>query len=234
MTPVETKATLPRKTRILAIACQKGGAGKSTLTVNLAGAAAANGYRVAVADTDKQASACFWSDTRLSRDSTAPLSIQPVFAVRLEHTLQALDMAGCDLAIIDTPPHAADISSKAIGLADFVLIPTEPAAFDLKAMLETIQQCRALEKPFAVVLNKCPPQHGEELTHSMNALAQTHSEVCPILLHRYVAYPRSQGAGQTVVELDPDGNAAAELAQLYAYTLKHLNITKPSQRKRTA
>ena len=45
--------------RKLAIACQKGGVGKSTLTTNLAVLAARDGYAVAVADLDQQATSTF-------------------------------------------------------------------------------------------------------------------------------------------------------------------------------
>ena len=206
--------------RKLAIACQKGGVGKSTLTTNLAVLAARDGYAVAVADLDQQATSTFWHDTRGKDD----VAVQPIFATLLKSRLRALDLAGCDLAVIDTPPHAKDIASTAIAEADFVLIPVKPAVFDLNAMLVTIDQCKALAKPFAVVLNCCPPYHGEELERSMEAIATSQTEICPVLLHQYVVYPRSQTAGLAVCELDPESKAAHELKRLYRHTLKHLDM----------
>jgi chromosome partitioning protein len=209
--------------KTLAIVCQKGGVGKTTLAVNLAVAAHAAGYAAAIADTDPQASCCFWGDTRAKAD----IPIQPVFPVRLEHSLKALDQAGCDLAIIDTPPHAKDVSSHAIALADFVLIPTKLAAFDIAAMFDSIGQCTARNKPFAVLFSMCPPQDGEEYAYVKKALAEWHHEVCPVLIHHYIAYPSAQTTGQAAAEIDPNGKAALEIAQLYVYTIKHLNITQP-------
>jgi len=216
--------------KTLAIVCQKGGVGKTTLAVNLAVAAHDAGYSVAIADTDPQASCCFWSDTRAKGD----IPIQPVFPVRLEHSLKALDQAGCDLAIIDTPPHAKDVSSQAIALADFVLIPTKLAAFDIAAMFDSIGQCTSRNKPFAVVFSMCPPQEGEEYAYVKKALAEWDHEVCPILIHHYVAYPRAQTTGQAAAEIDPNGKAAAEIGQLYDYTIKHLNIVPPRARRKDA
>jgi chromosome partitioning protein len=207
--------------KTLAIVCQKGGVGKTTIAVNLAVAAQAAGYAAAIADTDPQASCCFWSDTR----GKADIPIQPVFPVRLEHSLKALDQAGCDLAIIDTPPHAKDVSSQAIALADFVLIPTKLAAFDIAAMFDSISQCTSRNKPFAVVFSMCPPQEGEEYAYVKKALAEWDHEVCPVLIHHYVAYPRAQTTGQAAAEIDPNGKAAAEIVQLYDYTLKHLGLS---------
>ena len=216
--------------KTLAIVCQKGGVGKTTLAVNLAVAAQAAGYAAAIADTDPQASCSFWCDTR----ATADIPIQPVFPVRLEHSLMALDQAGCDLAIIDTPPHAKDVSSLAIAQADFVLIPTKLAAFDIAAMFESIGQCAARSKPFAVVFSMCPPQEGEEYAYVMKALADWHHEVCPVLIHHYIAYPRAQTTGQAAAEIDPHGKAASEIAQLYDYTVKHLKLPRPRSRKQDA
>jgi chromosome partitioning protein len=217
--------------KTLAIVCQKGGVGKTTLAVNLAGTSVSSGYAVAIADTDPQATCTFWSDARGRGD----IAIQPVFPVRLQHSLKALEKAGCDLAIIDTPPHAKDVSSRVIALADFVLIPTKLAAFDVAAMFESIEQCSAQKKPFAVVFSMCPPQEGEEYDLTMKALAQWQHEVCPVLIHHYVIYPRSQSAGQTVAEFDPTSKAAMEIEQLYTYTLKHLNmIPKSGARRRSA
>jgi chromosome partitioning protein len=213
--------------KTLAIVCQKGGVGKTTLAVNLAVAAHAAGLSVAIADTDPQASCCFWSDTRVKKD----IPVQAVFPVRLEHSLKALNQAGCDLAIIDTPPHAKDVSSQAIALADFVLVPTKLAAFDIAAMFDSIGQCTARNKPFAVLFSMCPPQEGEEYAYVMKALTDWHHEVCPVLIHHYIAYPRAQTTGQAAAELDPSGKAAAEIEQLYEYTIKHLNLAKPRLRR---
>ncbi len=219
---------MPIKT--LAIVCQKGGVGKTTLAVNLAVAAQAAGYAAVIADTDPQASCCFWSDTRAKAD----IPIQPVFPVRLEHSLKALDQAGCDLAIIDTPPHAKDVSSQAIALSDFVLIPTKLAAFDIAAMFDSISQCTARNKPIAVVFSMCPPQEGEEYAYVKKALGEWHHEVCPVLIHHYVAYPRAQTTGQAAAEIDPGGKAAAEIKKLYDYTLKQLGLGAPQLRRQAS
>lgn len=215
--------------KTLAIICQKGGVGKTTLAVNLAVAVQEAGFAAAIADTDPQASCCFWSDTRAKGD----IPIQPVFPVRLEHSLKALDQAGCDLAIIDTPPHAKDVSSQAIALADFVLIPTKLAAFDIAAMFDSISQCTSRNKPFAVVFSMCPPQEGEEYAYVRKALAEWDHEVCPVLIHHYVAYPRAQTTGQAAVEIDPNGKAAAEITQLYNYTITQLGISRLRSRRQS-
>jgi chromosome partitioning protein len=217
--------------KTLVIASQKGGVAKTTTTTELAVAATKAGLAVAVIDTDPQATCCFWAEARAASGEKTTIAVSPVFPALLASRLKALAATGCDLAVIDTPAVSKDTASVAIQLADFVLIPTKPSAFDLKSMLETIEQARAAGKPYAVVLTQCPAQHGPELTATLERMADLHHEICPVLIHQYVAYPRAQKHGLTAQEIDPGSKAAAEMKQLYAYTSKRLGLGNTRSRQ---
>ena len=88
--------------RVIAIVAQKGGTGKTTLTVSLAVAAMQAGRSVVIVDLDPQATTSKWSDRR-EAESPAVVSAQPA---RLSLVLQAAGKAGADLVFIDTPPRA--------------------------------------------------------------------------------------------------------------------------------
>ena len=216
--------------KTIVIASQKGGVAKTTTTTELAVAALRSGLAAAVLDTDPQATCCFWAEARDAGD----IAVSPVFPALLASRLKALQATGCDLAIIDTPAVSKDAASAAIQHADFVLIPTKPSAFDLKSMLETIEQATRLDKPYAIIIAQCPPLHGPEVQSTIARMADLHHEICPVLIHQYVAYPRAQKHGLSVQETEPDSKAASEMKQLYAYTLERLGLARPRSRSAAA
>jgi chromosome partitioning protein len=207
--------------KTLAIISQKGGVGKTTLATALAVAAEKDGKIVAVFDLDPQASAAFWKDTR-EADTPAVVAIPPS---RLQHVLKAAAETGCDLAIIDAPPFAKDIAFEAAQRADFILIPTRPAVLDVMAMTKTIELVGHYNKPSAVVLTFCPVQ-GREIADTEGAVKQLGADLAPVRIHNLVAYSRAQQTGLTAQEFKPDGKAAEEIKQLYAYACIHLFPTK--------
>jgi chromosome partitioning protein len=224
------KRAAPRThAKVLAIVTQKGGVAKTTTAFSLAIAAQRAGLAVTIVDTDKQASCQFLASIRKEQHLVQQASPE-LLAIGIE----ALDRVGCDLIIIDTPPHANDISALAIGQADFVLIPTNASVLSLKAATETIAQCRAQNKPFGILITQCQPQQGELFQRTRKSLENLGSEVCPIIMHRYVAHEKAQMFGQTAQEYDPDSTAAVEVAQIYKYVCKHLGLTRTNQRRVSA
>ena len=203
--------------KTLAIISQKGGVGKTTLATALAVAAEREGKIAAVFDLDPQASAAFWKDTRTA-DTPAVVAIPPA---RLQHVLKAAADTGCDLAIIDAPPFAKDIAFEAAQHADFILIPTRPAVLDVMAMTKTLELVTHYGRPSAVVLTFCPIQ-GREIADTEEAVKQLGASIAPVRIHNRVAYSRAQQTGLTAQEFEPDGKAAAEIKQLYAYTCMRL------------
>jgi chromosome partitioning protein len=215
--------------KVLSLVSQKGGVGKTTLATALAVAGYQDGKQVVLVDLDPQASASFWMDTR--KDDALAVTSAP--ASRLQHVLGAAKDAGADLAIVDTPPFAKDIAFEAAERADFVLIPTRPAVLDVMAMTRTIELIRNFQRPAAVVLTFCPPT-GKEIEDTEGAIRALGVELCPVRIGTRIAYSRAQQSGQAAQEFDPQGKAAAEVIELYRYTLRHLYQETAHEQRKTA
>jgi len=203
--------------KTLSVISQKGGVGKTTLATALAVEAIRDGKKTVVFDLDPQASASFWKDTR--QDDSIAMTAIP--AARLGHVIRAASDAGCDLAIIDTPPFSKDIAYEAAQHADFVLLPARPAVLDVMAMSKTLELVRHYDKPFSVVLTFCPPV-GREVEDTLTVIRQLGAEICPMRIGSRIAYSRAQQTGRAAQEIEPDGKAAQEISELYAYVCMHL------------
>lgn len=137
--------------KTIALISQKGGSGKTTISLNLAIAATLKGKSVVVIDLDPQQSAARWS--RL-RDNEAPV-ILPGHGPNLADLVARARDGGADLVIVDTAPKSESASLVAAKLADLVLIPCQPSNLDLDAIADTVNIAALAAKPAAFVLNNC-------------------------------------------------------------------------------
>lgn len=202
---------------VVSVISQKGGAGKTTLAVNLAVAAQRVGKEVAVIDLDPQASAASWGD---ARDGEPPSVVSAQHA-RLPQVLEAAERAGAELVFIDTAPHSESVALAAARAAKLVLIPCRPAIFDLRSIQNTLSLAQLASKRGLVVLNAVPPQ-GSLGTEAERALKGLRVEVAPAQITQRVAFMHSLTNAQGVGEYEPDGKASREINRLLRWLLKVL------------
>jgi len=129
--------------RVIAVVNQKGGAGKSTLTMLLAGALAETGAEVLVADADPQNTALRWA----TAGNGFPARVEDLSGEEgklHKHLRKRLDKF--DYVVIDSPPAAtAPVTESALRLAHLALVPVIPSPLDLWASLrirDAIQHAR--------------------------------------------------------------------------------------------
>jgi chromosome partitioning protein len=203
--------------RILTIASQKGGAGKTTLAAHLAVEAERTGAGpVAVVDTDPQGSLAAWWNTR---DAPTPL-FAAVDITRLPDHLRTLERRQVELVVIDTPPALTDMIRAAIGVADLVLIPARPSPHDLRAVGVIVEMAEASGIPFCFVVNGATPRTTIAL-EAVRALAQ-HGQVAPVTIHQRIDFAASMVDGRTVAELNPRSRSAVEITDLWQYVMTQL------------
>jgi len=145
--------------RIVTVANQKGGAGKTTTVMNLASILSENS-RVLVADVDPQKSSAWWADragTNLPFDVVDDTNPSNLARLReLEY----------DVVLVDTPGslEGKDVLATVLTASDFVILPTEPSPLSFAPLIATINEVVLPSKvAYRVVLNKVDPRVPVEL-----------------------------------------------------------------------
>lgn len=203
--------------QVIAILSQKGGAGKTTIAANLAVAAGAESKATAIIDLDPQASACTWSD---NRDSESP-NVDSMQPARLSKAVDALESAGADLLIIDTPPQTEQAALQATNVADIVIIPCRAGFLDLVAINHTLSLINAQNKKAILVFNALPTS-GNAGAEALEAVASYNAIIAPVQIHQRVAFMHAMRDGLGVTEYEPKGKAANEIQTLYRFIKKEL------------
>jgi chromosome partitioning protein len=211
-------------TIVAAVIMEKGGVGKTTVSLNLAVAALQNGRNAAVIDIDPQATASNWTDRRTDEKPW----VVPTLAARLTAAIEKAKSQGVDFIVIDTPPHSGTDSVEAARRADVVLVPVEPHLFTLETLPKLADLLKlAGNPPTFFVINKASPQ-GTEASNAADYIKAQGLSVCPVILHLRAAHRHATNIGKVASEYEPDSKAAQEALQLYTYTIQFVNLTRTS------
>ncbi len=198
--------------RVITLAQQKGGSGKTTLAVNLAVAFAAAGHRVAAIDIDPQGSLGRWFMARAAAgDPGIGFATASAWGVEYEARKLARDH---DVVIVDTPPKADSDLRPALRAADLVVVPVAASALDLWATEGVLDLARREGRPALLVLNRA--RAGTRLAAGvlagLDALAVARART---VLGNRVAFAEALEQGRAAAE-GLRGPAAAEIAALAA------------------
>lgn len=197
---------------ILSFINQKGGVGKSTLSINVAAHFAHSG-RVLLIDADEQGSAAAWASLR----EETPFRV--IGMARDNMARDAIELAaGHTHTVIDGPPRAQKIARSVIIASDVVLIPIEPSGLSTWAAMETvaqIQEAQALKPTikcgFVVSRKIGNTVIGREIR---DMAAVEGFRILETEMHQRVQYAESLTMGRTIFEYAPDSAAAGEVVAL--------------------
>jgi len=203
--------------RVLALASQKGGSGKTTLSGHLAvQAQRAGAGPVVLMDIDPQGSLADWWN---ERQDEMPAFAQTTVA-RLASDLAELREQGFKLAVIDTPPAITAAIQSVIQVAELIVIPTRPSPHDLRAVGATVELCERSGKPLLFVVNAATPL--AKITYEAAIALSQHGTVAPVVLHHRTDFAASMIDGRTVMEVNPSSKSAKEVAELWEYIADRL------------
>jgi len=200
--------------KTIVIANQKGGSGKSTITVHLAAAAEhAGDGPVVISDTDPQGTAADWFNQRKKAGIDTP-RYAPLALAELDGRVAALNDAGAAYLFIDTAPSIGAVNAELFALADIILIPLNPTPADLRALVKGLPLVRQSGKPFQFVLTRVRPnlRNNDGAAVALDALGL----VLTTRMHERVIYAETFAHGKTALETDTKGVAAEEARALWA------------------
>lgn len=199
--------------QVITIAQQKGGAGKTTLAVNLAVGFAREGKSVALMDTDPQGSAGRWFMTRLENFEDPGLEFSTASAWGVTYEVRKL-AEKFDIVIIDTPPKADSDLRPALRAADLVLIPVATSHLDLWAVEVVLYLADRENKPATIVMTR--NRAGTRLAADVAAkAAELDARVAKAPMANRVIYAETLGQGRAALE-GRKGPAHDEVTQLVA------------------
>ena len=196
--------------KVITIAQQKGGAGKTTVAAHLAVALSQKGNRVAIVDIDPQGSLGMWHSLREKRfgEGYTGLTFTSLSGWRVGSEVSRLRREH-DFIIIDSPPHTETEARTAIRSADLIIIPVQPSPTDLWATNATYELAKAENVQVKTLFNRVPAN---------SRLAQTISEQLPELLNTTIGsrvlFAASLMEGRSATELAPTSPAAQEIKSL--------------------
>ena len=199
--------------RIICVAQQKGGAGKTTLVSNLAIAYLAEGKSVALLDTDPQGSLGKWLDVREELLGVDPnLRFATATAYGISRAIRSVS-GEVDVILVDTPPKADSDVRWVLRESDLVLVPVSASQADVWATHDVLDLADRAQKPTHIVMNRTRSgtRVGDDVARSVAELGVGRLDTS---LANRVIYADALGRGLGAVEAKKSGPAADEVRAL--------------------
>ena len=215
---------------VIGVVAQKGGVGKTHLTINWAVEAERQGLgAVAVLDLDPQATAVSWAQRRVrmlndNRPFLLKADVDDVGNINLEQVVEvcrACRDEGIDILFIDTPPSVRQPVIVTMEVSDYVVIPSGPSLAEMEAIGTTVAIVRNAGVPGCIVVNRGRPRSPINEDAS-TALAGYDLPVCPVIITQRAAIQDGFRDGRTGREYAPRGKAGAEITSSWSWIAKQM------------
>ncbi len=202
---------------IISVLNQKGGVGKTTLSIHIASTLALDNNSVLLVDADTQRSALDWA---ASREGEQLFSVVGIPSPHIHKEVKLLSPR-YDYIIIDGPPRVHTVARSIIAASDFIVIPVQPSPYDIWSAEEIVKLIEEVRDTFgdervvkaAFVINRkiANTVLGREITEFLNAYP---FPVLNAVIHQRISFAESASRGSSVMEEDAAGLGALEMKAL--------------------
>jgi chromosome partitioning protein len=201
---------------ILGILNQKGGVGKTTLSVSIAHELArrTSADEVLVVDSDPQQSSLNWSEVR---EGKLPFAVIGFSKKSLHRDLPPI-AKNYKYIIIDGPPRVTELARSCIMASDLILVPCTPSPYDIWASSETVELIKEatiykekLKGVFTINRKITNTAIGRDVVDALSGMD------LPVLISHVsqrVIFAEAAASGKTVFDVEPEGKAASEVVSL--------------------
>ena len=196
---------------IIGVLNQKGGVGKTTLSIGIAAELARQGARVLLIDADPQGSSLDWA---AAREGDALFSIVGLPRATIHKEIENLKQ-NYDHVVIDGPPRVTDLARSAIMASDIVVIPVQPSPYDIwaaddvvKLIAEAMVYKENLKSCFVINRKIVNTAIGRDVADVLGSydLAVLNSTIA-----QRVIFAESAAQGKAIFEVDKDSSAVGEV-----------------------
>jgi len=200
--------------KVITIAQQKGGTGKTTLAVHLALAFTNyHNFKVAIIDTDPQGSLGKWfmirEEKKLSNDNLT-FKTASLWGAQYESKTLKKDH---DIVIIDTPPKIESDARPSIESADLVLIPMAASHVDFWATGAIVEIAKKANKKILIQINRAN-QRSKLISKTNDFIKSLDLSATKTIIGNRQIFASSMGEGKTAVEKQKKSNAVEEIKNL--------------------
>jgi len=184
--------------KIIAVLNQKGGCGKTTISINLAHSLQNLGHKVLLVDSDPQGSARDWN----AENDGSIIPVVGLDRVSLATDIDAVKQ-GYEFLVIDGAPSVTKLATAAVKIADFVLVPVQPSPWDIWATADLVEIIKARQdiannKPLAAFVVSRIIKNTKLSHEVLDALTQYEVPIFNSYTSQRVIYPTSASEGKTV------------------------------------
>ena len=208
--------------KVITVAQQKGGTGKTTLSVHLALAFIKyHNLKVAIIDTDPQGSLGKWFMIRTEKMvSNEGLTFKTASLWGAQYEAKTLK-TDHDIVIIDTPPKIESDARPSIEAADLVLIPMAASHVDFWATGAIVDIAKQANKKILIQINRSN-QRSKLIDKTNNFIKSLDLLSTNTIIGNRQIYTSSMGEGKTAVEKQKKGNAVEEIKNLSEQILSEI------------